>query len=335
MKCHGVLFRIWCDAVQVLISAVTRTYIQIGGDPVQMDAWTAILRTLPASIAGILTQTIDAQRVTELRIRRDRGAEVVCGGKRIWIGKKDGFYADETVCERIFENLCRHSLYSVEHQLRDGYITIDGGVRVGVTGHARGGRETASVIMPVTSFCFRVARQVRGCAQQVMRSIENRGNYDSVLVLSGPGAGKTTMLRDMARLASEAGKHVVVLDERGELAGMVEGVCAFDLGPGTDVMDSMPKAQAAMLALRAMAPEILVCDELGDAADASAMTEAGRCGVCVFASAHASDIKAAYTRPALASCVKSGVFTKAVILDSHNPGRILQICSLQQAGCAG
>lgn len=287
-------------------------------------AWDVIMDLLPQPFARQLRDKIqDPQQITELRIWRGKPVQIVYGtGKSTSLN----FIADEQFCSQLLGNLTEHSLFHVQHQMVQGYITLPMGVRVGLGGRFFRQEEGRLVgMMPVTSFCFRVAREVRGTAETVMQALCKDNTFPSALVISPPGAGKTTLLRDMARIASNGGRNVTVIDERGELSGWHEGNCAFDLGTCTDVIYDLEKAQAIPIAVRALSPQIIVCDELGSEPDAKALREAARCGVSVFASAHGNDVEDLYLRPALRACMVEQVFSLAVILDGTKRGVVKAI----------
>ena len=138
------------------------------------------------------------------------------------------------------------------------------------------------------------------------------------------------MLRDMIRIASDDGFRVAVADERHELCAMDDGGAAFDIGSETDVMSAMPKSRAIMRMLRSMAPQVIVCDEIGSKEDAAALAEACRCGVRVFASAHAWDEEALVHRETLRECLQSGAFSKIAVLDEESRGRVKRIVSVEE-----
>ena len=167
----------------------------------------------------------------------------------------------------------------------------------------------------VGTLCIRIPREIRNStAGQLWH-----GSPESMLILSPPGMGKTTLVREIARLASEDGYNVAIADERRELAACREGIPQFDLGPNTDVMDGCPKAIAMELLLRACAPQMIVADEIGGEADAAAIRDAARCGAAVVATAHAASFVDAENR--FRGLFQEGIFCRAVLLGPE-PGRI-------------
>ena len=278
---------------------------------------------LPKSAAGRLLGCRDALR--EIRLRVGQQPQLVCDGGDALVGEP----VTAELLGRVLSALMDHSLHTREAELAQGYFTLSDGSRVGVCGRVTPGAEQR---MPdIGSICVRVARQIPGCADGLMEAILDENRPRSVLVVSPPGMGKTTLLRDVARQLSTRGYNVGVADERHEIAACWRGVPTLDLGPRTDVMDGCPKAVAIGRLLRAMGPDVLITDELGGEGDAEAIADAARCGVAVIASAHGADLTALYRRNRLKSILEKGVFDYAAMLGSR-VGEISRIQSLAAEG---
>ena len=202
-------------------------------------------------------------------------------------------------------------------ELRRGFVCAPGGVRVGVCATAGCALRGVETLRDVSSLCIRVARPVPGAGREVLPALRGK----SVLVLSAPGGGKTTFLRELVRVSAEAGARVAVADERGELAGMRGGVPGFDVGPCTDVLTGAPKAEAALMLLRSMSPEIVAMDEIGDASDAEAIRTILGCGVRIFASAHAPDRAALSRRSVFRRLLEARAFDALVIISGRGEAR--------------
>lgn len=201
------------------------------------------------------------------------------------------------------------SLHAVRDELCRGYINAPGGVRVGVCGTAVTDGHIQS-LRDISSVSIRIPRQIREAGREIIPLVEN----DSVLILSPPGGGKTTLLRELVRSVSDKGVRVSLADERGELAGMWNGVPQFELGRCTDVLSGAPKAEAAMLLLRAMAPEVLAMDEISAAEDAAAIETLLGCGVRIFATAHAATKEEFFRRPIYGRLAELGAFQKLICI---------------------
>ena len=296
-------------------------------------SWDVILSVIPEPLKTYLTEAIsDADKVIELRIRRGQNVQIFTSNRRFFLDEQYGFHADEAFCAKLLDRAAQQSLFSVQHQMANGFICLAGGVRAGIAGGFLHGEQG---ICPVTSFCFRAPHAILGAADKLMQRLFPNGELQSTLVISPPGMGKTTLLRDMARCASYMGKNVSIIDERGEFSGWRQGETAFDLGPCTDIFYDIDPARGIMLCIRSLAPELIVCDEIGRVFDAEALREAARCGVCVFASAHAKDVSDLYARPMLRACMQEKLFSHIVVLE--NRGKIRQIIETEamQCGCSG
>ena len=224
----------------------------------------------------------------------------------------------------VLEKATGASLHAFAEELRRGFICAPGGIRVGVCGTAVCAAGALRTIRDVSSLCIRVARPVPGAGKEVLPLLEGK----SVLVISPPGGGKTTFLRELVRTQSDAGVRVALADERGELAGTSGGVPGFDVGRCTDVLNDAPKAEAALLLLRAMAPEAVAMDEIGAGEDAAAIETLLGCGVRIFASAHAPDRAALMRRPLLRSIVESGAFDSLVCISGRGGARRYRVEAL-------
>lgn len=290
----------------------------------QMSAVRRIAGLLPEELREACGALPDD--LLELRVRSGRPVQLVRrGGDELRGGP-----ADPALVAKTAQALAGHSLYAREEELREGFFTIGGGCRVGVCGRmtARDGR--AEELTHIGSVCVRIARAVEGAADAVMDALFDGGRPVSALVVSPPGLGKTTILRDIARQLSDGtggrrGVRVAIADERGELAGCELGTPALDVGLRTDVMDGCPKRESMRILVRAMSPEVIVTDELGHPDDAAAVREAVRSGVSVVASMHAGS-----EREAMQAFGPDRLFSKVIVLGGA-VGRVDRIVSCGQA----
>ncbi|MDO5415943.1 MAG: stage III sporulation protein AA [Lachnospiraceae bacterium] len=249
------------------------------------------------------------------------------------------------------EYMSRYSLYAFDEELRQGYLTIPGGHRIGLAGQAVLEGNALKTLRNISFLNVRVARQVKGCADGVMPWIYQEGRICSVLVISPPGCGKTTLLRDMIRQASdgwngkdmgwnpwpwswqkEAGAYFVpgvtvgVADERSELGACCQGRPQNDLGFRTDVLDGCPKAEGIMMLIRSMAPQVVAVDEIGGRDDLEVIRYGKNCGCRLLATVHGCSLEDIRKKPVLKEFVEEGVFERYVVLKSHGkPGQIAQI----------
>ena len=182
------------------------------------------------------------------------------------------------------------SVYSVRDEIKNGFLTIPGGHRRGITGTAVLKEDKVSFIKDISALNYRLAGEVVGAADKVMPMILRDGYIKNTLIISPPGAGKTTMLRDIVRQLSYKSYRVSVVDERREIAALCEGRSAFDLGFSTDVLEGVDKAEGMLMVLRSMSPDVIVTDEIGKQADIDAIEKITNSGAAVIASIHGRNI---------------------------------------------
>lgn len=259
------------------------------------------LRGAAASLPVLLRQTAE-----EFRLRRGRSPTVLAAGRERELSAEK---VDERALLAVLELSSDASMHAAGDALRRGYLTARGGVRVGVCGAvaAEGG---VLGLREVSSLAIRIPRAVRGAAAEVLPRLGSGG----VLLLSPPGGGKTTLLRDLIRCLSDGGERVGVADERGELGGMWNGELQFDLGRSTDVISGAPKAEAAMMLLRGMNCGTIAMDEISLAADAAAVEQLTGCGVRVLATVHAASPSDLARRAPLRELLALGAFESAVTI---------------------
>lgn len=249
----------------------------------------------------------------ELRLRRGRPMSVNFGGREFPLGAEPVEAAD---IDYALEKASGASLHSVGEELRRGYISVAGGLRLGLCG--RSVPETAGGLgmRDIVSLAIRLPRAHKGCGRVLFEELWAEG-FPSALIVSPPGAGKSTLLRELIRQSSERGLRVAVADERGELAGAGPEGFAFDLGPCTDVMTAMPKAAAVLTLLRSMNPQVIAVDEISDPADARALCAAAGCGVGLLATVHGRGPEDLRLRPTLAPLLETGVFGALVCIEQE------------------
>lgn len=183
------------------------------------------------------------------------------------------------------------SVYSVRDEIKNGFLTIRGGHRIGITGTAVIKEDKVSFIKDISGLNYRLAGEVIGAADKVVPLILRDGGIKNTLIISPPGVGKTTMLRDIARQLSYKSFRVSIVDERREIAALCEGRSAFDLGFSTDVLEGVDKAEGMLMVLRSMSPDVIVTDEIGKQADIDAVEKITNSGAAVIATIHGRNIE--------------------------------------------
>jgi stage III sporulation protein AA len=244
----------------------------------------------------------------------------------------DGLRFDADDARVLFERATQSSAYAWQAEMASGFLTLPGGHRLGLAGRAVMDGGVLSGIRHIGSFCLRLAREVRGAADSLLRRIVDPGSgrVHSTLIASPPRCGKTTVLRDAIRQLSEGSAagatgamQVSLVDERSEVAGCWQGVPTRDVGPHTDVMDGCLKAAGMLTMLRAMSPDILATDEIGRPEDTPALEEAARGGVTLLATAHAWDLSDLLGRPATRALLRGGHFGRVAFLSRQpSPGTV-------------
>ncbi len=204
--------------------------------------------------------------------------------------EKKGIQVDRRQMAETLERVTKSSLYSVKDEIKNGYVTIDGGHRVGIVGTGVINADTVEFIKNISAMNIRIATEVIGCSDAIIPDILD-GGIANTLIISPPGCGKTTLLRDIVRNISYRGYCVAVADERSEICAMHEGESIFDIGGHTTVLEGCPKSYAMCALLRAMSPDVIVTDELGEDGDTNAVSKIINSGVSVIASAHGRDTK--------------------------------------------
>ena len=235
---------------------------------------------------------------------------------------KKAFFVTKEDIFKTFQFISQCSVYSIESEMKNGYITIPGGHRVGFSGQVVLEKDNIKTIKNISSFNIRVAREVLGAADKVLPYITDKnGLILNVLIISPPKAGKTTLLRDMIRQLSSGvdrlginGYNIGLVDERSEIACCYEGIPQNDVGIRTDVLDRCPKAQGMMLLLRSMSPDIIATDEIGRNEDAIAIEEAINAGVAVIATVHGLNVEDVKKRPTIRKLINRGFFHRYIVI---------------------
>ena len=296
----------------------------------------SLLRIFPQKTRTFWQKTTDrADNLQEIRIRADRPLMVLSGGQDLFIGRYGSWQehpagahiASGEEIREIIACLCQDSVYAYAEEIRQGFLTVEGGHRIGLCGQAVTEGETLKTLKNINFLNIRVAHEIRGAADGVLPGLYRGGRFQNTLILSPPGLGKTTLLRDLIRQISDgnaygAGLRVGVVDERSELAGSYLGRPQNDLGMRTDVLDACPKAVGMLLLLRAMAPQVIAVDELGGGEDIRALHTASACGCGIVATVHGEDLADGCRR--LGRETVRDLFSRAVILRGR--GQMECIC---------
>jgi stage III sporulation protein AA len=273
------------------------------------------------------------EQTEEFRLRAGQPLTALGAEGEFVVEPEAGNRIEQTDLEMLCDRLTDYSRYAAAQTLCRGYLTARGGFRVGICGTAvmRGGDNTN--IKAISSMTIRIGREIAGASDSILPQLFDDGAFCSTLLLSPPGAGKTTLLRDLVRNLSNGtadfpAHRVSVVDERGEIALMVNGMAQVAIGCHTDVLDGCPKAVGIPIMLRSANPQIIAVDEITVAEDIAAMTAAANCGVALLATIHARDRQEIEQKALFAHLMEEKVFRRMVTIRKANMQREYQVETL-------
>lgn len=247
-----------------------------------------------------------------------------------WMGRQLYLMKIQDIAE-MMSYISNYSLYAYKEEIKQGYITIEGGHRVGLAGGVATEQGKLAGICHVSFLNIRIAHERWNCAKEILPYIRQKDRIYSTLLFSEPGVGKTTLLRDCIRLLSTGtkkaqGVKVCVVDERSEIAACHLGIPQNDLGPRTDVLDGAGKAEGMLMLLRSMSPQVLAVDELGGKEDFAAVEQAIYAGCRVIGTVHAGSVEELVRKPYLHHWVEQQVFQRYIgITRDWNGNRSIQV----------
>lgn len=267
-----------------------------------------LLRILPQAVRTALC-ACDTARIEELRLRVGQPPTILLSGT-------EHALTDCVLTQRELQqtllSASAQSQYAVQEQLAAGFLSIEGGIRVGVCGSAVVQEGRVRGLREISSLAIRLPHEVRHPARQLLPLLDG-----SCLLLGRPGSGKTTLLRSCIRVLSASGQRVAVVDERLELAGAVHGAPQFDLGPHTDVLSGCPKREGMLMLLRGMNPDWIAVDEITGPEDLEAVRQVCGCGVRLLATLHAQSADELRGRALFRQLLSRGGFSRLLILDKN------------------
>lgn len=293
-----------------------------------------IIRILPRQLRDKLQYGIPYfRRLQELRFRVGEPLGAVYEGENLWVtrqgtlsrGLEEPVLVTREMIKEILEYISGYSLYAFEEEIRQGFITIPGGHRIGLAGKVVTEGGVVKTIRHIAFLNIRLSHQIPGCAERLLPFLYHDGKIENTLLISPPRFGKTTLLRDLIRLVSDGnpygeGANTGVVDERGELAACFQGIPQNDLGRRTDVLDGCLKAQGITMLLRSMAPSVIAVDELATAEDISAMEFAMNSGCTFLATAHGGSLEEIRRKPLFCSMMEEGLFQRIGVLGVKGDG---------------
>lgn len=297
-----------------------------------------LLQIFPQELRQRIEENVTFENLVEIRLRAGLPVSIVTTQENYFLKKETDTKKKEVTAKGenywilspeqlklIFEKISQYSVFAYTEEIGEGFITLKGGHRAGLCGKYYYGEKGGPQIKHISSINLRVAREVNGCAEPIMQKLFEGKRFCHTLLVSPPGCGKTTYLRDIIRLLSDgrreiAGKNVSVVDERSEIGNRTREGIGFYLGKRTDLMDHCPKAEGMLMMLRTMTPEILAADEIGGEKDIKAMAYVRNCGCHLLMTVHGNSMQDILKRPILGEYLREYPFERYVFLSKGENG---------------
>lgn len=285
-----------------------------------MDGANEIITLLPDKISRLLKERILNEQLYEIRIKVE---------KPILVYSKFGesmvsYNVTKEDMKSIIQRISNYSIYAYEEDIRQGFITIKGGHRIGIAGECVMENGKVKTVRNISSINIRISNQIIGCSDNLLKYIISKDNVLNTIIISPPRCGKTTILRDIARNISNGvkslkfnGKKVAIIDERSEIGACYFGVPQNDVGIRTDILDNCLKREGMIMAIRSLSPEVLICDEIGTKGDIDALMMAFNSGVNIITTIHGFNLEDLYKRKVFSDLLDNQILQRAIILSGR------------------
>lgn len=279
-----------------------------------------IYKILPGTIGNSIKQFLMEDKIQEIRIKV---------GKPIILNlafeeKVLDYIPTREDLRYLMTKISNYSLYAFEEEIKQGYITLKGGHRVGLAGECVMSKGEVRTIKNISSLNIRICKEVIGASNKIMRLIAENDRVYNTLIVSPPKCGKTTILRDIAKNLSNGmyqinlkGKKVTIVDERSEIAACYNGIPQMNVGIRTDILDNCLKKSGMIMAIRSLSPEVLICDEIGTEGDLEALNMAFNSGVNIIVTVHGYDINDIYNRKVFKELIDNCVLERIILLSNR------------------
>ncbi|MBR5157207.1 MAG: stage III sporulation protein AA [Clostridia bacterium] len=256
-----------------------------------------ILMQLPVCFRTVLSD-VDFNGLQEVRFRcakplmihTDSGDMMIAENGKPTASRESAYMVSAEEMAMLLAAFCENSVYAYQREICDGFLTIKGGHRVGISGRCVLSEGKIINVTDISGLNLRIAKEFKGCAESILARLASDNEPANIIIISPPQCGKTTILRDMARLISQ-NKKVTIIDERSELAAVKGGTAQFDVGIRTDVLDRFPKSMGMLLAIRSLSPDVIITDEIGGKEDYFAVKSVLNAGCRIITSMHGYDTK--------------------------------------------
>ena len=292
-----------------------------------------ILGCLPMGLSKMILEH-NVEKLEEIRIRVGRPVILKLGVMEIILK----YVVTNAEIVGIVQSMCSNSVYAYQNQICCGFITLPGGNRAGISGNVVVKDGKVSNISYIYSINIRISHQIKGASDEVIRYIldtKNNSVYNS-LIVSPPGVGKTTIIRDIARRVSDGiseinfkGIDTVIVDERGEIAALNRGVSYNDVGARTDILDNIPKSIGIRMAVRTMAPKVIIADEIGNKDDVEIINYAICSGVSCIFTAHGESMEDLARNDEMKKILDRQLFNRIIFLDKSKKGKVKNVVKIR------
>lgn len=293
-----------------------------------MEKKDELIKIFSRNIREILGSVlVDFDQVQELRLRVGAPLLMVYRNEEYYLSRmgtlsrnaKEAYLVSRNELKETMEYMSNYSLYAFEEEMKQGFLTIQGGHRIGVAGKIVLDGSGIKTMKFISFINVRLSHEIRGCAAPILPYLFQDGEVQHTLIISPPRCGKTTLLRDVIRQISNGTKEhpgmtVGVVDERSEIGACYQGVPQNEMGIRTDVLDCCPKAKGMMMLIRTMSPRVIAVDEIGSREDLEAMEYVMNCGCKLIATVHGGSIDDIRQKPVLRKLVEERIFQRYIVL---------------------
>lgn len=288
-----------------------------------------MIKIFPQKMVDLIKNYVSVKNLQEIRVRIDKPVIFTTDKSEI----VTRYISSREDLKFILQRISNYSLYAYEEEIKQGFITIKGGHRVGLAGECVMENGHLKTIRNVSSLNIRISREVLGCSNKVMKYIKEGNRVFNTIIISPPKCGKTTMLRDISRSLSESGKKIAVIDERSEIGASYMGVPQMDIGIRSDILDNCLKSEGMILAIRSLSPEVIICDEIGTLKDIESLLMAFNSGVNIITTIHGNSIDDLLKRSVFDELFINNILERVIVLSNKNGiGTIENIYSIPKGG---